>query len=147
MRAEPYARLPVSVNAPCDIPPNTRAPCILNKPRPQRTGGLNQEIKNHVYRFLDSLLPWAGTPASAVRLSPRAAGSTSALATPPGVASLTNNSASDSAPLPSFDPSHIQQVCRGAPTHRSVAIRTAQLWLLNKSPGHGSWSVSHADEL
>ena len=108
---------------------------------------MNQEIKNHVYRFLDSVLLMAGTPASAARLSPRAAGSTSALATPPGVASLTNISASDSAPLSSFDPSHIQQVCRGASTRRSVAMRTAPLWLLNKSPGHGSWSVSHADEL
>lgn len=40
----------------------------------------------------------------------------------PTCSSHTNISASDSAPLPSFDPSHIQQVCKGAPTYRSVAM-------------------------
>jgi hypothetical protein len=65
---------------------------------------MNQEIKNHVYQFLDSLLPMAGTPASAVRLSPHTAGSTSARTTPPGVVISHEQQRLGQRPAPVFRP-------------------------------------------
>jgi hypothetical protein len=60
----------------------------------------------------------------------------------PTLSSHSNSNASDSVLLPSFDPSHKAASLQGgshSPNGRTR--RTAPLWLLNRSPGHGSLSV------
>src|SRR3569832_1130101 len=85
-----------------------------------KAGGLNQELEitritlDSYSHTLASLPALRGShPAQQVRYKLKQRH--------PDVASHMNSNASDSILLPSFDCSHIQQVCRTAPTHHSVA--------------------------
>lgn len=86
---------------------------ILNNPRSRKTGGMNQEIMNHTKHH--SSTQYSPRPASrqlqtALTPSDRF---DSALATSPDNASHTCISASDSAPLSSFDPPHTSASLQG----------------------------------